>query len=100
MLLIKSDSLLAEFLAGRRLVNPARSRAHGKTDAKLIAHFALEKRPGLWAPVPRNISALQILLRRIEYLPEMRQMQQQRLNTADPTIAGPIKTILESFDRR
>jgi hypothetical protein len=43
---------------------------------------------------------LQILLRRIESLPEMRQMQQQRLNTADPTIAGPIKTILESFDRR
>jgi hypothetical protein len=29
----------------------------------------------------------------------MRQMPQQRLDTADPTLAGPIKTILESFDR-
>ena len=104
---------LAEFLVGHgyavSVVNPARIHAFGKVgmgraktdkaDAKLIAQFVREKRPALWTPPPRNIRELQALLRRVEHLLEMRQMEQNRLDTASPTVAGSIKTILKSIDR-
>ena len=45
-----------------------------KADAKLIARFAREKKPALWAPPPPHIRELQALLRRVEHLLEMRQM--------------------------
>ncbi len=104
---------LAEFLVGQgyavSVVNPARIHAFAKAslgraktdkaDAKLIAQFVREKQPALWTPPPHNIRELQALLRRVEHLLEMRQMEQNRLDTALPAVAGSIKTILESLDR-
>lgn len=104
---------LAEFLAGQgyavSVVNPARIHAYGKTgpgraktdkaDAKLIAQFVREKKPALWTPPPHNIRELQALLRRVEHLLEMRQMEQNRLDTAPAAVAGSIRTVLESLDR-
>jgi transposase len=104
---------LAEFLAGQgyavSVINPAKVHAFGKTelgraktdkaDAKLIAKFVWEKKPALWAPPPQNIREIQDLLRRVEHLLEMRQMEQNRLDTASPTVAGSIKNILELLDR-
>lgn len=104
---------LAEFLASQgwpvSVVNPARIHAFAKTemnraktdkaDAKLIARYAQEKKPSLWTPPPPHIRELQALLRRIEHLQEMRQMEQNRLDTASPAIAGSIQTILASLDQ-
>ena len=104
---------LAEFLHEQghavSVVNPARIHAFAKAsmgraktdkaDAKLIAQFVREKKPALWTPPPRNIRELQALPRRVGHLLEMRQMGQNRLDTASPTVAGSIKTILESLDR-
>ena len=104
---------LAEFLAGQgwpvSVVNPARIHAFAgtemsraktdKADAKLIARFAQEKRPALWTPPPPAIRELQALLRRVEDLLEMRQMGQNRLDTADAAVADSIKGILALLDR-
>ena len=103
---------LADFLVGQgysvSVINPARIHAFARTelsraktdkaDAKLIARFMLEKKPPPWNPPPANIRELQAMLRRIEHLLEMRQMEQNRLDTAAPSVADSIRTILESLD--
>lgn len=65
-----------------------------KADAKLIARYALEKQPPLWTPPPANIRELQALLRRIEDLLEMQQMEQNRLDTASAHVKTSINTVL------
>ena len=91
------------------VVNPAKISHYGKSetrraktdkaDAKLIARYAQEKKPRLWTPPPPEIRELQVLLRRVEDLLEMRQMEQNRLDTADETVAGSIKAVLASLDQ-
>jgi transposase len=104
---------LAEHLAAQgwpvSVVNPAKISHYGKSetsraktdkaDAKLIARYAREKTPALWTPPPPEIRALQLLLRRVEDLTEMRQMEQNRLDTADETVAASIQAVLASLDR-
>lgn len=82
---------LAEYLADAgfpvSVVNPAKIKAFAqselvraktdKTDAKLIARYALEKQPPLWTPPPPDIRTLQALLRRVEHLLEMQQRQKR-----------------------
>ena len=43
---------------------------------------------------------LQALLRRIEHLLEIRQMEQNRFNTPDPVIIESIKTLLTLLDEQ
>ncbi|TAL45894.1 MAG: IS110 family transposase [Methylovulum sp.] len=43
---------------------------------------------------------LQTLLRRIEHLLEMRQMEQNRLDTVNPVITESIKTLLTQMDEQ
>ena len=57
-----------------------------------------EKNPPPWNPPPANIRELQAVLRRIEHPQEMLQMEQNRLDTAAPSIADPIKTAIKSLD--
>jgi transposase len=57
-----------------------------------------EKNPPPWNPPPANIRELQAVLRRIEHLQEMLQMEQNRLDTAAPSIADSIKTTIKSLD--
>jgi transposase len=103
---------LADFLVGEgyavSVINPAKVHAFARTelsraktdkaDAKLIARFMQEKKPPPWNPPPANIRELQAMLRRVEHLMEMRQMEQNRMDTATPVVAGSIQTILELLD--
>jgi transposase len=103
---------LADFLAKQNhsisLVNPAKIHAFGKSelsraktdkaDAKLIARYALMMQPPLWIPTPTNIRELQALVRRIEHLLEMIQMERNRLESADTPIIDSINTVLATLD--
>jgi transposase len=104
---------LAEFLAERgyrvSVVNPAKIHAFAKSelsraktdkaDAKLIARYGLRMQPDLWTPPPRAIRELQALLRRVEHLLEMQQMERNRLDTADPAIVASLQTVLDTLKK-
>jgi len=74
------------------IVNPAAIKAYGqsrlsrtktdKGDATLIAQFCAERRPPQWQPLPAEIRELQALVRRLDSLLEMRQMEANRLEVA------------------
>ena len=103
---------LTDFLAKQShsvsLVNPAKIHAFGKSelsraktdkaDAKLIARYALKMQPPLWIPIPTNIRELQALVRRVEHLLEMIQMERNRQDTADTIIIDSINTILATLE--
>ncbi len=102
---------LAGFLAGRgvrvSVVNPAKIHAFAKSelsraktdkaDAKLIALWASRQGADLpaWNPPPPKVRELQALLRRVEDLLEMQQMERNRLDTAAPAVAGSIQALLD-----
>lgn len=103
---------LADFLAKQghsvSLVNPAKIHAFGKSelsraktdkaDAKLIARYALMMQPPLWIPAPINIRELQSLVRRVEHLLEMIQMERNRQETAEDNVVGSINTVLAMLE--
>lgn len=104
---------LAEFLAERdyrvSVVNPAKIHAFAKselsraktdkTDAKLIARYCLRMKPDPWMPPPPSIRKLQALLRRVEHLLELQQMERNRLDTADQAIVDSIQAVLDTLER-
>ena len=71
------------------VVNPAIIKAYAqshllrtktdKVDATLIARFCQERKPPAWHPLAREVRELQALVRRLESLLEMRQMEVNRL---------------------
>jgi transposase len=79
------------------VVNPAQIRAYGqselsrtktdKTDAALIARFCQSHHPQAWTPPAPEVRELQALLRRLESLQEMRQMEVNRLASGVSTAA-------------
>jgi transposase len=99
---------LAEFMVNQgylvSVVNPAKIKAFSKSelsraktdkaDAKLIARYASTLHPTLWTLPPDNIRKLQALVRRVEHLLEMIQMEQNRLETADSTVIASINAVL------
>jgi transposase len=103
---------LADFLAGKghavSLVNPAKIHAFAKSelsraktdkaDAKLIARYAALMQPPLWIPPPANIRQLQALVRRVEHLLEMIQMETNRLESANPNVKNSIETVLATLE--
>lgn len=90
------------------VVNPAQIHAYGKSelsraktdkaDAKLIARYALQADLKAWVPLPKIIRDLQAMIRRIEHLLEMQQMERNRLETADSAIINSVNTILATLD--
>jgi len=84
------------------VVNPAAIKAYGqsrlsrtktdKADATLIAQFCLERQPPGWQPLAAEIRELQALVRRLDSLLEMRQMEANRLEVAAG--AGAVKASL------
>ncbi len=106
---------LAEFLAEQgvhvSVINPAKIHAFAKSelsraktdkaDAKLIALWASRQGDELpaWKPPPRHIRELQALLRRVEDLLEIQQMERNRLDTADPIVTDSISTLLATLDQ-
>lgn len=103
---------LADFLVGQgypvSVVNPAQIKAFAKSelsraktdkaDAKLIARYALTMRPPLWNPPPYNVRVLQALVRRVEHLLEMIQMERNRQDTANANIVNSINTVLATLE--
>lgn len=90
------------------VVNPARIAAFAKSelarsktdkgDAKLIARFCALHDPALWQPQPRAIRELLALVRRLENLLEMRQMEDNRLQTANPTVHDSLHRVLATLE--
>jgi transposase len=91
------------------VVNPAKLHAFAnselsraktdKTDAKLIARYGLTMRPDRWIPPPPAIRTLQALLRRVEHLLELQQMERNRLDTADPSHSASLKAVCATLDQ-
>src|SRR5215210_286968 len=71
------------------IINPAVIKAYAqsrlsrtktdKADATLIAQFCAERKPPAWHPLAREVRDLQALVRRLESLLEMHQMEVNRL---------------------
>jgi transposase len=104
---------LAEFLTDQdvwvSVVNPAKIKAFAQSelsraktdqaDAKLIARYAQERKPSRWNPPPPVIRDVNALLRRVEQLLQMRQMERNRLDTATPTTRVSIQTLLHTVQQ-
>ena len=105
---------LARFLHDRghtvSVVNPARIRAFAqarmaraktdKVDALLIAGFCALHRPEAWAPPAPEVAELQALVRRLEALQEMRQMERNRLDTAPPPVRASVEAVLAVLEQQ
>lgn len=99
---------LATFLVEQGIavsvVNPAQIHAFGKaelnrtktdkSDAKLIARFCQLHRPPAWQPSPPAIRELQALVRRLDDLMAMRQMERNRQDGADATVQASLARVL------
>lgn len=99
--------------AGQRvsIVNPAQIRAYGqselsrtktdKTDAALIARFCQSQQPPAWTPPPPPVRELQALLRRLESLQQMRQMEVNRLasGVATALVTDSLQESIAFLDR-
>ena len=90
------------------VVNPAQIHAFGKAelsrtktdkgDAKLIARFCALHQPPPWQPAPPAVRELYALVRRLEDLQTMQQVERNRQDGADPEVAGSIATVLATLD--
>jgi transposase len=86
------------------VVNPAAIHAFAKSelsrtktdkaDAQRIAKFCQQKRPPAWTPPAAELRELQALVRRLDALLQMRQMEKNRLQAGIPTAA--VKASLEA----
>lgn len=99
------------FDAGHKVsvVNPAGTHAFArsqlsrtktdKADSIRIAQFCQTHQPLLWTPPSEEVAALQALMRRLESLVQMRQMEKSRLESASMAVRASIEahvTFLES----
>ncbi|MCF4998998.1 IS110 family transposase, partial [Pseudomonas syringae] len=105
---------LAEFVYSKGyrvcVANPATIHAYAgselrrvktdKSDAKLIADFAKEKQEKLrlWAPEPLKYRQLKALVRRLDDLQEMRQMERNRLEVSNENVKESINSVIDHID--
>ncbi len=97
------------------VVNPAQIHAYGKselsrtksdrTDAKLIARFAMAQahaaRPLLpWQPPTPAQRKLRALAHRLDDLERMRQMESNRLGTADAAVISSIQQLITTLQQQ
>ena len=106
---------LAEFVYNKGfrvcVVNPATTKAYAaselrriktdKSDAKLIADFAREKDQKLhpWAPEPLKYRQLKAMVRRLDDLQEMEQMELNRLDVSDEKVKDSINSVLRHIEK-
>ena len=71
-----------------------------KTDAALLARFCLKQQPRAWTPPTPEIRELQALLRRLDSLNQMHQMEANRLSSgiASPTVQASVQATLEFLE--
>lgn len=89
------------------LVNPLRIKGFAaskmqrnktdKADARLIAEFCQTHTPPRWLPPAPEVAELQALVRRIETLSEMRQMEQNRLELAPAATQPSVRRIIQTL---
>lgn len=108
---------LAEALVAHGLtvhvVNPAQISAYGqselsrtktdRTDAQLIMRFGLAQRAAskplaAWQPLPPAQKQLRAMVRRLDDVKQMRQMEANRLEVADATVQASIQRVLGTLD--
>jgi len=103
---------LATFLVEHEItvsvVNPAQIHAFGKaelnrtksdkSDAKLIARFCHLHQPRAWQPLTPAVRQLQALVRRLDDLMVMRQMERNRQDGADATVQASLRRVLALLD--
>lgn len=106
---------LAEFVYNKGyrvcVVNPATTHAYAgselrrvktdKSDAKLIADFAKEKHEKLklWAPEPLKYRQLKAMVRRLDDLQEMEQMERNRLEVSDDKVKESINSVIGHIEK-
>jgi transposase len=105
--MFKLDSILG---TKSQIVNPARIKGFAKSellrtktdavDAALIARFCAAIKPSLWQPTPPPVKELQALVRRLDSLQEMITAEQNRLETATPTVAELINLHLDHLKQQ
>lgn len=73
-----------------------------KVDAKLIAEYGERHQDELraWQPEPRAIRRLRALVRRLEDLQEIEQMERNRLEVADTSVQDSIESVLQHVDQQ
>jgi transposase len=73
-----------------------------KVDAALIADFCATKHPSPWQPPPAEAHELQALVRRLESLQEMRQMETNRLEEGLPSerVAASLRQTITFLDQQ
>lgn len=102
---------VAEFLFKQgyqvAVVNPAQVASYArsqlqriktdKSDAKLLADYGVRHCDQLraWQPDPPSIRQLRALVRRLEDLEEIQQMEQNRLDVANENVRDSIRTLLQ-----
>lgn len=69
-----------------------------KADARLIADFCLTQNPHRWFPPKPETIELQALVRRIESLQEMLQMEKNRLDVSPAKTKPSIKRMIRTFE--
>lgn len=90
------------------VVNPLRIKGYAKSklqrnktdkaDARLIADFCVTQNPRQWFPPPPETIELQALVRRIEALEEMLQMERNRLEVSPTKTKPSIKRMIKTFE--
>jgi transposase len=93
------------------VVNPARIKGfaqsalvrtkNDKSDAALIARFCQAMHPTSWTPPAPEVKELQALVRRLDDLQEMHQMEYNRLEggVSSSTVAESLRHLLEQLDQ-
>lgn len=73
-----------------------------KVDAKLIAEYGQRHQDELraWQPEPPAIRRLKALVRRLEDLQEIQQMERNRLDLADVSVQASIQSVLQHLERQ
>lgn len=92
------------------VINPARITRYAeselkrvktdKTDAKLIARYADRHQDALrpWEPEPEQVKQLKGLVRRLDDLKELVQMERNRLDVAPESAQASIETLIEHLE--
>lgn len=92
------------------VINPARIAKYAeselkrvktdKTDAKLIARYAARHEEDLrpWEPEPEAVRQLKGLVRRLDDLKELTQMERNRLDVAPEAAQASIETLIEHLE--
>jgi transposase len=100
------------YAAGHKVsvVNPAGPNAFAraqlsrtktdKADAIRIAQFCRAHQPHLWTPPTEEVATLQGLVRRLEALGQMRQMESQRLEGASAPVRSSIEAVLTLLEEQ